>query len=195
MRSYNRAMARLELKFLGGLDVIRDGQSLALPPSKKTRALLAYLALNRRAFRREHLCELLWEVPDDPRGSLRWSLSKLRRLVDEPDRARIVADRATVRFDATDARIDVVALQELTDEELERRSTDELEGLVARCSGTPLEGLELPDFHEYQAWCVAERELATRAQARLCKALIRRLAEDPARALPHAHALVRLCPH
>ena len=45
--------------------------------------MLAYLALNRRTLRREHLCELLWEVPDDPRGSLRWSLSKLRQLVDD----------------------------------------------------------------------------------------------------------------
>ena len=71
-------MAELELNFLGDLEVVRGGEVLPLPPSKKTRALLAYIALHERAFRREHLCELLWEIPDDPRGSLRWSLSKLR---------------------------------------------------------------------------------------------------------------------
>ena len=103
-------MASLELKLLGGLEVIRDGASLELPPSKKTRALLVYLALNGRAFRREHLCDLLWEVPDDPRGSLRWSLSKLRRLVDDDARQRVIADRASVRFDASDVAIDVTAL-------------------------------------------------------------------------------------
>ena len=27
---------------------------------------------------------MFWEVPDDPRGALRWSLSKIRPLVDEP---------------------------------------------------------------------------------------------------------------
>ena len=41
---------------------------MQLPPSKKTRALLAYLALGARPYRREHLCELLWELPDDPRA-------------------------------------------------------------------------------------------------------------------------------
>src|SRR5580765_1617618 len=100
-------MSGLELRFLGEFAVIRDGRPLALPPSKKTRALLAYLALNARPFRREHLCELLWEVPDDPRGSLRWSLSKLRRLVDADDCPRIVADRAHVGFDTADVAIDV----------------------------------------------------------------------------------------
>ena len=60
-----------------------DGQAVgAVLAQPKRLALLAYLALNRRSFRREHLCELLWEIPDDPRGSLRWSLSKLRRLVE-----------------------------------------------------------------------------------------------------------------
>jgi hypothetical protein len=73
-------MAALELKFLGDLEIARGSQRVELPPSRKTRALLAYLALTGRAFRREHLCELLWEIPDDPRGSLRWSLSKLRRM-------------------------------------------------------------------------------------------------------------------
>src|SRR5262249_33092768 len=63
------AMAALKLQFLGDLRVVRAGERVALPPSKKTRALLAYLALNGRPLRREHLCELLWEIPDDPRGS------------------------------------------------------------------------------------------------------------------------------
>ena len=65
-------MTTLELKFLGEFGVLRDGRPLPLPPSKKTRALLAYLSMNAGRQRREHLCELLWEIPDDPRGSLRW---------------------------------------------------------------------------------------------------------------------------
>src|SRR5678816_2721681 len=99
-------MHGLQLGFLGDLQVVREGERLALPPSRKTRALLAYLALSRRAFRREHLCELLWEVPDDPRGSLRWSLSKLRRLVDDSERSRLVADRLAIELDTTDISSD-----------------------------------------------------------------------------------------
>ena len=57
-------MGSLALNFLGDLSIARNGEPLELPPSRKTRALLAYLALTGRAFRREHLCELLWEIPD-----------------------------------------------------------------------------------------------------------------------------------
>ncbi len=195
IRLYNRPMAALELKFLGGLEVIRDGQSVELPPSRKTRALLAYLALNPRIFRREHLCELFWEVPDDPRGSLRWSLSKLRRLVDDDSRQRIVADRVNVGFDATDVAIDIAALKALTDEELDRRPLEQLEDAAARFCGNPLEGLELPNFHDFDAWYVSERECVARAQTRLLAALVRQLQATPDRALPYARELVRLSPY
>ena len=46
-------MPTLELKFLGEFGVFRDGRPQPLPPSKKTRALLAYLCLNARRLRRE----------------------------------------------------------------------------------------------------------------------------------------------
>src|SRR5688572_21967694 len=121
------AMASLALKFLGDLEVARGGGRVELPPSRKTRALLAYLVLTGRAFRREHLCELLWEIPDDPRGSLRWSLSKLRRLVDDDTRERIVADRLVVRFDATDVTVDVATLAAISQSQLDEAPIDELE--------------------------------------------------------------------
>ncbi|HUF81539.1 MAG TPA: transcriptional regulator, partial [Burkholderiales bacterium] len=69
---------QLEIRVLGDLIVARDSQPVGLPPSKKTRALLVYLACIGRPQRRERLCELFWDVPDDPRGALRWSLSKIR---------------------------------------------------------------------------------------------------------------------
>ena len=60
--------------------------ALALPASRKVRALLAYLALAPHAVTRSQLCELLWDVPNDPRGELRWCLSKIRSILDEPGR-------------------------------------------------------------------------------------------------------------
>lgn len=188
-------MAVLELRFLGNLKVIRNGESLELPPSRKTRALLAYLALNQRTFRREHLCELLWEIPDDPRGSLRWSLSKLRRLVDDSGSRRIVADRLGVGFDAADVDIDVAALDAFVGGDLDRCPIEALEDAAARYGGNPLEGLDLPNFHGFDAWCVAERERATQAQSRVLSTLVRRIVHEPARALPHARALVRMNPY
>ncbi len=188
-------MVGLQLVFLGDLQVIRDGEPQALPPSKKTRALLAYLALNPRSFRREFLCELLWEIPDDPRGSLRWSLSKLRRLVDGDDRPRIIADRASVRFDVTDIEIDVNTLRDLVDNHLEQASVETLEAAANRYCQNFLQDLELNNLHEFHAWCIAERELLARAQVKLLGALADRLAADPVRALPHVRALTAIDPY
>jgi DNA-binding SARP family transcriptional activator len=188
-------MSALELRFFGDLEVVRNGERVVLPPSKKTRALLAYLALNRRSFRREHLCELLWEIPDDPRGSLRWSLSKLRRIVDDRERCRLGADRLSIELDTSDIAIDVAALGSLTDEALAHGPLEPLEAAATRHGGEPLAGLDLPNFHDYSTWLTAQRDLATRAQLRLLRALLRRLGDDPDRALPHAYAWVRIEPY
>src|SRR5690606_31461492 len=133
--------------------------------------LLAWLALHRRRYRREQLCELLWEVPDDPRGALRWSLSKLRRLLDDEGRARVVADRTGVEIDVSDVAIDVSELHALVRDGLAAASLPELEAAAARFRGNFLEGLEFSGFHQFHAWCVAEREQAARAQARVLREL------------------------
>ena len=65
----------LTIRLLGDIAVLRGEEFLALPPSKKTRALLAYLAVVGRPQRRERLCTQFWEVPDDPRAALRWSFA------------------------------------------------------------------------------------------------------------------------
>ena len=75
----------LGIRLLGEMEIMRRGERLELPPSRKTRGLLAYLALASRPLRRDRLCALLWDAPDDPKGALRWSLSKLRSLVNDPD--------------------------------------------------------------------------------------------------------------
>src|SRR5690606_27363936 len=103
--------APLELRMLGELEVLRAGRAVALPQSKKTRALLAYLVLTDREHRRERLCDLFWDVTDDRRGALRWSLSKLRAVVDDAGASRIIADRDRVAFASLGARVDVLELR------------------------------------------------------------------------------------
>jgi len=188
-------MAELRLRMLGDLEVVRGDTVLDLPPSRKTRALLAYLALSERPSRREHLCELLWEIPDDPRGSLRWSLSKIRKLVDDPKRPRIVADRSHIRFEVSDVAIDLTELHALAHQPAQELPLEQLEAAADRFVGSFLEGLDLPDFHEYNAWCVGHREEATRSQAALLRAALSRLGDDPERALVHAGRLVNLQPY
>jgi len=185
----------VELRFLGDFEVRRNGRALPLPPSKKTRALLAYLCLQSRRFRREHLCDLLWEIPDDPRGSLRWSLSKLRRLVEDGKHSPIVADRMSVGFDSVGVSIDVRELHELVASDLKKVPSQDLEAAAERYRGNFLEGLEFSNFHEFHTWCLAEREQALRDRAALLTEIVRRLLDEPERALPYARSLVGLFPY
>ena len=184
--------APLTLRFLGEPRVERAGMVQSFPPSKKTRALLAYLVLHNKRFRRDNLCELLWEVPDDPKGSLRWSLSKLRRLVDDEDKQRIIADRLQVGFEANEAAIDVVELQRWSERDLDQVDIEELKQACQSYSGKFLDGLELPNFPEFYLWCIAEREKAIQHQAALLSALVQRL--DANAAIPFARNLVSLVP-
>lgn len=185
---------RLTIRLLGELELCLDGERLALPPSKKTRALLGYLVLSDRSHRRDRLCALLWDVADDPRAALRWSLSKLRELVDRAGRPRLIADRDAVRLDLEGVLVDVAEARALLGRTLAEVSTEALEEALALFRGELLEGLELPDFHAYYAFCLSEREALRGLQLRLVSELLARFKEQPERALPHARRLVELDP-
>src|SRR5579871_6445241 len=90
------AGSALEVRVLGDLEVRRGGRAVALPASKKTRALFGYLVVTASQHLRESLCELLFQGPDDPRAALRWSLTKLRSVLGDE---RIAGDRERVSFD------------------------------------------------------------------------------------------------
>lgn len=78
--------------------VLRDGCEVELPKSRKARALLAYLALQERPVHRSRLGELFWERASDPRGGLRWALTRLRKVLG-PDAAWLIADKATISLE------------------------------------------------------------------------------------------------
>src|SRR5688572_23429728 len=96
----------LEVRVLGPVSLLRDGVALALPRSRKVRALLAYLVLNPSPVSRSRLCDLMWDAPNDPRGELRWCLSKLRAVLDDEDRRRVVTEHDTVALDLAGCRVD-----------------------------------------------------------------------------------------
>ena len=134
---------------------LRRGALVSKADLKKTRALLGYLVATERSHHRARLCSLLWDVTDDPRAALRWSLSKLRPLVDEEDHARIFSDGQTVGFRSEGAYVDVHELQKVRTEGPEAATTEALIELADSFTGDVLEGLDLGDFHEFSAWCAA----------------------------------------
>jgi pimeloyl-ACP methyl ester carboxylesterase/DNA-binding SARP family transcriptional activator len=181
----------LSIQMLGELTVRRGGEPLALPASKKTRALLAYLALTARPQRRDRLCEVLWDQPDDPRAALRWSLNKLRRIVNDGDYERLVADRERVSLQISDIEIDVRAVEAHIDE---AHTVAELSALAGRLAEPLLEGLELPNQPAFQRWLEAERGEVAAARARVLERLARHPQLAAHQALPWSKAWLEAAP-
>src|SRR5262245_15773449 len=168
------AAEELEIRLCGGLQILRRGETVSLPQSRKTRALLAYLILKAAPQRRDTLCELFWDTPDDPRGSLRWSLSKLRSLVNDADTVRLSADRERVAFEAHGALIDCVRADERCVGGLAALTRDELLGLCDSCSRGLLAGLDLPEQPAYETWRIAQMDKARRLYLRVIDELLSR---------------------
>jgi DNA-binding SARP family transcriptional activator len=185
----------LEIRLLGEIAVVRDGRAIALPASKKTRALLAYLVATRRVQLRETLCELLWNGPDDPRAALRWSLTKLRPLLDDRTTTRLAADRERVGFEAHGADIDLAAVRAAVAGGVDRATSDALIGAAARFRGELCEGLELSGCYRFHEWCTGEREAARALRLRIFDELVARLREaEPEEALRYARDRVTIDP-
>jgi pimeloyl-ACP methyl ester carboxylesterase/DNA-binding SARP family transcriptional activator len=184
----------LRICVLGQLAVLRDSTRIQLPPSKKTRALLAYLAVTARPHSRDRLCAMLWAVPDDPRAALRWSLSRLGPLVDEPGCPRIIADRDTVGLDLDRVTVDILSLRNFARNGTDSMSTEALRQATEALESDFLEGLDLPDCQEFRNWCTGEREETQRLRVRLLAALVARLEDMPDEALRHARTLSLLKP-
>jgi len=171
----------LSLRTLGELTVFRNGKPVPLPSSKKTRALLAFLALTAKPQRRDRLCEVFWDIPDDPRGALRWALSKIRPIVNDPDRERLLADRERVTLDTVDIDIDIRGIeQSLFTSNLKLGF---LEDIASQLEEPLLEGIDLPDLGLFQQWIIAERVELDHLRARLFSRLARHTGLPPDKAL------------
>jgi DNA-binding SARP family transcriptional activator len=170
----------LEIGLLGALTIRRHGVMLALPPSRKVRALFAYLSLAPRAVMRSQLCELLWDVPNDPRGELRWCLSKIRGLLDEPGRHRVYTEADTVRLDLTDCFVDAIEVVRAAREGMEAIAPERLRTLAALFAGDLLEGLEIDRSPAFNTWLTAERRRFRACHIALLERLVGRAPDDEA---------------
>ena len=186
--------SELDIRMLGDFAVLRDGKAAVLPPSKKTRALLAYLALSDRPVRRERLCEMFWELPDDPRGSLRWSLSKIRSVVNTEGAERLIADRNSVELDDRDLNIDVRAVLDARKSGATSGDPARMEELAEATADGFLEDLALPNCPIFEAWRVSVSDEVRDTQMQILRTLINRNADDLKKAQRYANMLLMLCP-
>jgi DNA-binding SARP family transcriptional activator/TolB-like protein len=172
--------AALQVRLFGALTIRRDGAALALPASRKVRGLIAYLALAPHPVSRSQLCELLWDVPDDPRGELRWCLSKARRVLDEPQRRRVYTAADTIALDLSDCHVDAIEINRAAQEGIDTLDVERLRALEALFLADFLDGLEIDRNPAFGAWLTAQRRRFRGCRTAVLEHLVARAGDDEA---------------
>jgi DNA-binding SARP family transcriptional activator len=113
---------RLRITMLGRLDVRSFTGDPLLPRSRKTRGVLAVLAIESPApVSRQRLADLLWSRrgEDQARGSLRQALHELQESLGEWGKGLIVATRETVALNTAGVWIDARELPQIARDKAE----------------------------------------------------------------------------
>ena len=185
----------IQIRLLGRLAVIRDGVETPLPASRKARALLAFLAAAAGEVSRSRLCEMLWDGPDDPRGELRWCLSKLRGVIDDPQRSRVVTRGETVALDPAHCFVDAVEVLRVAQPGLEKLPLGQLRELLTLFGGDFADGLETDRNPEFASWLSAQRRLFRTWHAAVLEQLASRTGRDiPGESLTYLEKWLQLVP-
>ncbi len=157
-------MPRISLYLLGAFRCTADGQTLRSFRSKKSRALLAYLAAEARPHERDHLAGLLWsERPDSvARTYLRQALADVQRVLNgHADGAPILlADHHSIQVNPAanlwlDADVLVRALSSLPGPDGAGADATQwtlLEQAIGLYMGDFMQGFCLEGCEAYQEW-------------------------------------------
>ncbi|TPI28167.1 transcriptional regulator [Mesorhizobium sp. B3-2-1] len=187
-------MPCLSVRLLGPLTVTRNGAPMALPASRKLRALLAYLVLAPHPVGRSRLCELLWDVPNDPRGELRWCLSKLRGALDTPDRRHVRTQDDTVALDLGGCLVDALEISRAAAHGIDTLDAERLRTLAKLFAGDFLDGLELERNPHFNSWLIGQRRRFRSVHAAVLERLVASLPADCDEGIAHLDRWVELAP-
>jgi DNA-binding SARP family transcriptional activator len=168
-------------------------EPLALPASRQARALLACLATAERPLQRARLCELLWENSPDPRGALRWCLSRLKAVLDAGGAARLVAEDDALWVEPGEWEVDARRLRDLA-RAAAGTETALLENAVAELTGPFLADLDLNDAIRFESWRLGEEKSLAQARAVVFAEALGRHAGLPEAKLRLAHVWVQQDP-
>lgn len=149
-------MGKLSVSCFGEFRLFEDGVPLDLPPSKKARALLAYLIFSNRPQSRESLCDLFWERPNDPKGALRWALSRLRGALNDENKDRIMSDRDYVSFDLSGLDSETKKIEALAKSQTAKKP--DLLLAKTKLDQVFLAGLDLPNLDHFSLWLADQRQ-------------------------------------
>jgi TolB-like protein/DNA-binding SARP family transcriptional activator len=160
----------LQLRLLGPMHVHINAEEAFLA-ARKSRALLAYLALRRGTqVPRQTLMGLLWgnRSEDQARASLRQTLSALRKELGPLSEEFLITSNESISLETTGVWVDVDAL----DAALHKPAAANLESVTSLFRGDLLEGLTLSEA-AFDQWLLAERERARSQMLRVWSALVK----------------------
>ncbi|MGH6919563.1 MAG: AfsR/SARP family transcriptional regulator, partial [Geminicoccaceae bacterium] len=148
-------MPHLHLSLLGGFECRKATGELLHFPTRKVRALFAYLAVSAgHAHRRDKLAGLLWGDRDEAqaRSNLRKAVSRLRTSLPDEVRGCLVADAGQVALRPDGIEVDVSLFARYAAD----GTPEALERAAVLCRGA-----FLADFadcgEEFEAWLMPER--------------------------------------
>ena len=181
------------LYLLGPFAVQRHDDGPEPNLSRKTRALLAFLAAQARPFSRLELAEMFCGESQDPAGSLRWHLSRIRRTVNE---ATLLITGDQVAFNRAAGAVDLDRFSRLPDILDKPNTLPALNELLALYRGEFLAQLRLPGEANFEFWLLAERARYQQLYERGLRAAIRHNMALTAyeRALDQARQLLQVNP-
>jgi predicted ATPase/DNA-binding SARP family transcriptional activator len=148
--------ARLRLSVLGGFHAALDPGAPVVLPTRKSQALLAYLALPLgQAHPREKVAALLWgDMPEaQARGNLRHALSRIRKALPRAVQPGALFEGPSVSLDPALVDVDVARFERLVADG--RPAALEQIGDLYR--GELLAGLALSE-RPFEDWLTSERE-------------------------------------
>lgn len=141
---------------------------------------------------RSHLCDLLWDGPDDPRSELRWCLSKIRALVDDPLRQRLQARSDRVSLDLADCHVDALDLARVVQNGLASLKHAQKRTLVGQIRGEFLEDAEVERSPAFAAWLTGQRRRFVGMHASLLENLAANAPSEEAQ--EHLEKLLQIAP-
>lgn len=141
---------------------------------RKDRALLAYLAITRRAQPRRALMSMFFQQANAPARALAVLLSRIRKQLG----ATALLGDDLIRLNDDLVWVDVTAFEQALDRDVDGCAVDRLDAAVALYKADLLDGMALGDAPEFELWLLGQRAHMRQLQERGLMALIRRQIEQ-----------------
>ncbi len=180
----------LSIRLLGTFEVRQLGSEPPIELRRKSCAILAFLAATRQPHLRQELVDLFCQDVDDPWGTLRSTLSRLRQRIGA---GALLVEGNTVQFNQDIGWVDCLAFEAVLERDLDSIPMEVLAQTIDLYKGEFLHTISADRYPEFEFWLLNQRAHFQTLFERGQEALLARLIErgDIETAIPRAYALVQ----